>query len=87
MNCSASHRGSSSVRVYRIFTALSSTDGSLPPFRTAILRCAAAISALLLPWNCKHIANAAIRRAVEQQCRLAGYEPPVICTPQELLER
>jgi hypothetical protein len=41
----------------------------------------------LLTWNCKHIANAAIRRAVEHQCRLAGYEPPVICTPQELLER
>jgi len=41
----------------------------------------------LLTWNCRHIANAAIRRAVEHQCRLAGYEPPVICTPQELLER
>ena len=41
----------------------------------------------LLTWNCKHIANAAIRRAVERQCRLFGYEPPVICTPQELLER
>jgi predicted nucleic acid-binding protein len=41
----------------------------------------------LVTWNCKHIANAAIRRAVEHHCRLAGYEPPVICTPQELLER
>jgi predicted nucleic acid-binding protein len=41
----------------------------------------------LLTWNCKHIANAAIRRAVERHCRLAGYEPPVICTPQELQER
>ena len=38
----------------------------------------------LLTWNCTHIANAAIRRAVERQCRLSGYEPPVICTPQEL---
>ena len=38
----------------------------------------------LLTWNCTHIANAAIRRAVERQCRLTGYEPPVICTPQEL---
>lgn len=41
----------------------------------------------LLWWNCKHIANAAIRRAIERQCRLSGYEPPVICTPQELTER
>ena len=41
----------------------------------------------LLSWNCKHIANATIRRAIERQCRLSGYEQPVICTPQELLER
>ena len=41
----------------------------------------------LLSWNCKHIANATIRRAIEKQCRLSGYEPPVICTPQELTER
>src|ERR1051325_2966068 len=34
----------------------------------------------LVTWNCKHIANAVIRRAVERQCRLGGYEPPVICT-------
>jgi predicted nucleic acid-binding protein len=38
----------------------------------------------LLSWNCTHIANATIRRAIERQCRLSGYEPPVICTPQEL---
>ncbi|PYQ26401.1 MAG: DNA-binding protein [Acidobacteria bacterium] len=38
----------------------------------------------LLTWNCTHIANAAIRRSVERQCRSSGYEPPVICTPQEL---
>jgi len=23
---------------------------------------------------------------IERVCRLAGYEPPIICTPQELLE-
>jgi predicted nucleic acid-binding protein len=38
----------------------------------------------LLTWNCTHIANATIRRAIERQCRSSGYEPPVICTPQEL---
>lgn len=41
----------------------------------------------LLSWNCRHIANATIRRAIERQCRASGYEPPVICTPQELVER
>jgi len=41
----------------------------------------------LLSWNCRHIANATIRRAIENECRLRGYEPPVICTPQELMER
>ena len=36
---------------------------------------------------CSHIANATIRRAIDKQCRASGYEPPVICTPQELIER
>ena len=39
----------------------------------------------LLTWNCKHIANAAMRQAIERVCREAGYEPPVICTPEELM--
>jgi predicted nucleic acid-binding protein len=40
----------------------------------------------LLTWNCKHIANAQMQTAVGIKCRAAGYEPPVICTPEELLE-
>ena len=40
----------------------------------------------LLTWNLKHIANAAVRGRVEALCRHEGYEPPVICTPEELLE-
>ena len=40
----------------------------------------------LLTWNFRHIANATIRYKIERVCRLAGYEPPIICTPQELLE-
>jgi hypothetical protein len=39
----------------------------------------------LLTWNCKHIANAEMQTAVAASCRSAGYEPPVICTPEELL--
>jgi hypothetical protein len=38
----------------------------------------------LLTWNCKHIANAEMQMAVSRICRSAGYEPPVICTPEEL---
>lgn len=40
----------------------------------------------LLTWNFKHIANAAMRTNVELVCRLNGYEPPVICSPMELME-
>lgn len=39
----------------------------------------------LLTWNCKHIANASMRQAIEGVCREAGFEPPVICTPEELM--
>ena len=40
----------------------------------------------LLTWNCKHIANAIMRPKIEQVCREMGFEPPIICTPTELLE-
>jgi hypothetical protein len=39
----------------------------------------------LVTWNCAHIANATLRPRIEAVCRRSGYEPPVICTPQELL--
>ena len=40
----------------------------------------------LLTWNLRHIANAAVRSRIERACRKAGYEPPVICTRNELME-
>ena len=40
----------------------------------------------LLTWNCTHIANAHTRPKIEATCRALGYEPPVICTPQQLTE-
>lgn len=40
----------------------------------------------LLTWNCTHIANAVLRPSIEATCRAHGYEMPVICTPEELLE-
>ena len=38
----------------------------------------------LLTWNCRHIANAAIRCRIEATCKSANYVPPVLCTPEEL---
>ena len=40
----------------------------------------------LLTWNCKHIANATMRLKIESICRSSGYEPPIICTPLELMD-
>jgi hypothetical protein len=40
----------------------------------------------LLTWNCAHIANPVLRLKIESVIRSFGYEPPIICTPQELLE-
>jgi PIN domain len=40
----------------------------------------------LLSWNCKHIVNGNILPQVYAVCRSSGYEPPLICTPSELLE-
>ena len=65
---------------------------------TTILPTKAAIDALhvavavlsgmdyLLTWNCTHIANATIRGRIEQACRAAGMQAPIICTPEELTE-
>ena len=39
----------------------------------------------LLTWNCKHIANAEIRYAINTICQERGYIPPIICTPEELM--
>lgn len=40
----------------------------------------------LVTWNCRHIANATLRSRIERVCRGRGYEPAVICTPDELME-
>ena len=41
----------------------------------------------LLTWNCTHIANASLRSRIDSACRKHRYEPPIICTPDELLQR
>lgn len=40
----------------------------------------------LLTWNCKHIANAHILRKIEEVCTASGFQAPVICTPENLME-
>ncbi len=39
----------------------------------------------ILTWNCRHIANAEMRKAVSGICMSVGYQPPTICTPEELM--
>ena len=60
------------------------------PERAAVDALHVAIAAVhgvdyLLTWNCTHIANATLRDLIESVCRENGYEPPAICTPDELL--
>jgi len=40
----------------------------------------------VMTWNVAHIANAVLRRRVEAVCRAAGYDAPILCTPDELME-
>ncbi len=39
---------------------------------------------ILLTWNCRHIANAAIMKELGQIVANCGHDIPVICTPEEL---
>ena len=40
---------------------------------------------ILLTWNCKHIANAAIMKELSMIVADCGFAIPIICTPEELL--
>lgn len=39
-----------------------------------------------MTWNLRHLANARIRGKIEEVVRAAGIVPPIICTPEELME-
>lgn len=39
----------------------------------------------LLTWNCRHIANAEMRKGIALLCSDQGYEVPVISTPEEFM--
>ena len=40
----------------------------------------------LATWNFKHIMNPSTQHLIDAICRDSGYEPPTICTPEQLLE-
>jgi hypothetical protein len=46
---------------------------------------AAAKAVPFLTWNCRHLANAAMRPVIEAVCKAKGFQAPIICTPEELL--
>lgn len=39
----------------------------------------------LLTWNCRHMAHGAVMKMLPSATERAGYNAPVICTPQELV--
>jgi predicted nucleic acid-binding protein len=39
----------------------------------------------LLTWNCRHIANAELQRAIRRVVEQYGYDVPTLCTPEELM--
>jgi hypothetical protein len=41
----------------------------------------------LLTWNCAHLANPQVAETIAAICRSNGYMCPVLCTPEQLLER
>jgi hypothetical protein len=63
--------------------------GALPPtaLEDAVHIAIAAVNGMdfLVTWNCRHIANAILRPKIEDACRNAGYDCPVICTPETLV--
>ena len=66
-------------------------EGGPMPEKAALdaLHIAVAVSGgvdYLLTWNFKHLANAVLRARIEKFCRSHGFEPCIICTPEELSE-
>jgi hypothetical protein len=41
--------------------------------------------AYVLTWKCKHIANAEKLWVIHDTILQHGFQPPIICTPEELL--
>ncbi len=66
-------------------------DAGAVPERAAQAAAHIAVAAVhgvefLVTWNFRHIANAVARPRIESVCRRGGVDPPVLCTPEELVE-
>jgi hypothetical protein len=81
-------RMASSDAVEKLAEALM-RDGGVPPTEprdaTHVALAASHGIEFLATWNFRHIANAQRRRDIERICRAAGFEPPLICSPESLL--
>jgi hypothetical protein len=64
-------------------------SGLLPPAaaRDAIHIAVSSVHSIdiLLTWNCRHIANATIRRDLEEIVANSGFRLPILSTPEELV--
>ncbi len=64
--------------------------GAMPPKATEdALHLAVATAQeidFLLTWNCRHLANAEMMKAVEKLAAAMGYRVPIVCTPEQLME-
>lgn len=64
-------------------------EAALPPkaIADALHIAVAAVNGIdnLLTWNCTHLANASMLPRVNDICRDAGFEPPYVSTPEELM--
>lgn len=77
-------RGATTLATTLIRTGALPTKARIDALHVA----AAAVNGMdyLVTWNLRHLANAAIRVKIEDVCRKAGIRPPMICTPEELME-
>jgi predicted nucleic acid-binding protein len=94
----AAARRMETIRVFPVLEATTKAEGltgiiveagAIPKqaVRDAAHIAIAAVNSIdyLLTWNCRHLANAQIIRAVSAVCAAHGYGIPVICTPEELM--
>lgn len=77
------------TRAARALAAQLLLEAALPPKANAdaLHISIAAVNGIdnLLTWNCTHLANASILPRVNEICRVAGFEPPYVSTPEELM--
>lgn len=64
-------------------TSLIPEDAATDAFHIAV--CVVHQMDVMLTWNCRHLANPVVLKKVNQIVAANGYEPLIICTPEELM--